>query len=1466
MEHIAIVGLGCLFPEADSIEQYWQNLLACRDCSSALSRAETEVDPALYYHATPGTGDKINYNRNGHIRGFQFDAQGYALPAQQLQTLDNLFKWTLYAAQQALTDSGYRHQPEKLARTGLLIGNIGMPTHSSKQLMSAFYHQLLTPYLQQLLGRSDFCFVSPWQQKSLSDLNLLTNSHNATVAALALGLQGPSYALDAACASALYAIKMASEYLIDGKADMMLTGAVCHADHIYLDHGFNVLRAFPDNGESIPFDRRSQGLKAGEGAGIIAIKRYADAVRDNDKIYAVIEAIGLSNDAGRRHLLVPDIQGQQLALARAYGTEPPDIDYLECHATGTPVGDQIELSAVEAFFRNAATRPLLGANKIINGHMLTASGMASLFKVILAMQHNVIPPTPGVEQMVATATGDITLHDIVRQARPWPQRQRPKRAAINAFGFGGVNAHLVLSEQHASWRSTVPPSPAAAPQMQPLALVGIALQLAETEQNGHLDQSLRRGRQHYAPLPATRWLGIEQLPTLLAQRGIDTPPIGSWIEAFEFDCHYFRLPPNVVGAHLLSHLFLLPIAERAFLDAGYLLDGNYRNIAVIVASGSDYNCQRYQARYEISWQLEQSLRCHGIELSADDLQALQDVVKDALFPPPSAEGITGGIGNIVASRLAAYLHLTGPALALYSQENSAFKAIELAEFLLKRQQVDAVLIAGCSFGGSLESVLWDQQPVCVNQAPGDGGAVIILQREQDALESATPIYATLEGLSITHQTADSLQHQLDQQSMVQSAQHALQSAGCRAEQVDYIEIYCGARPAELESELSALAQVYSSGTRSQLPTIGTIKANYGHLLTAGGLLATIKCAFQLTQRYLPPLPHFYQSALLGEQAAGRFLLPQQTEVWSAEEGTLRRAAVNYIGMDHACSHLLLREPLSGERARPGLRCYTRSKAQPIMVYTGREKRLSDFMLNPQIMARFAALRASREAEQLANWNSNADQPLLPSAQGSAASALEPPIAQQHTAEQSDLTGTGRHSLLHQANTHLHYLQAEQRYFRLIAALLAQPMTPEQTVTAAPYFDYQQLIELTDGQVSRVLGAEYAAVDHYPIRTRMPSPPYLFVSRITALNAQKACLEPCMIEWEYDIQPDAWFLVDGETPPFVALESSHAMIVAFTVIGCDHLFKGQLCYRAVDSETVIHSEMPRAGEVLRGRVNITSFVRAGAVVLIGYEYFCYVGERLVFKLVASSGFFSRREIANARELDTRSYFRDARPGTPFTPLRRCQQQQFGQQQLDAFMRGDIAGCFGAEYAMSANGDEQPLAAICSPAARMLQRVIAIDPRGGEWGLGSALGEQQIDPKHWAFAAHFKNDPVMPGTLLVEGCEQMVKFFVHYLGLANHPDLQRYTVCQHSYQAKFRGEVKCQPELLRYRLSCKSIACRYWPDGSTIASIELRFIVEILYRGSIIGVADNLAAGYRHRHAAAIDPATTQTALLAQESRS
>jgi acyl transferase domain-containing protein len=288
--------------------------------------------------------------------------------------------------------------------------------------------------------------------------NLRAGGMPVRVVSAALGLHGPHLTLDAACSSALYALRFASDFLAAGRADLMVAAAVCAPDLLMTHLCFSALQAYPRNGLSLPFDARSGGVITGQGAGALVLKRLPDALRDSDRVYAVVESVGLSNDGAGRHALAPNVRGQVDAYQRAYagtGIDPATIQYLECHATGTSVGDVAELAGIDQFFGARGRLPYLGSVKSNVGHLLTAAGMPSLVKVILAMRHGVIPPTIGVTEPL---TGAQCVRNLVRDRMPWPDGNQgpdgsrraggdapPRRAAVSAFGFGGANAHAVLT-------------------------------------------------------------------------------------------------------------------------------------------------------------------------------------------------------------------------------------------------------------------------------------------------------------------------------------------------------------------------------------------------------------------------------------------------------------------------------------------------------------------------------------------------------------------------------------------------------------------------------------------------------------------------------------------------------------------------------------------------------------------------------------------------------------------------------------------------------------------------------------------------------------------------------------------------------------------------------------------------------------------------------------------------------------
>ncbi|MCK5838137.1 MAG: polyketide synthase, partial [Desulfobacula sp.] len=275
----------------------------------------------------------------------------------------------------------------------------------------------------------------------------------AAILARAMGFEGTSFTLDAACASSLYSIKLACEHLHLKKADIMVAGGVSRPDSLYTQIGFSQLQALSPTGRCSPFDKDADGLVVGEGTGIVVLKRLEDAINSGDKIHAVITGAGVSNDI-EGTLVGPASEGQVRAMIQAYkqaSWTPLDIQYMECHGSGTPVGDQIELSSIHALldaFDCPDKHLSIGSVKSMTGHLLTAAGATGFIKTILSMNEGFLPPSLNYSAPSSKSLLNKSNIKVQTRVEDWNPESihSPRRAGISAFGFGGINAHLLVEE------------------------------------------------------------------------------------------------------------------------------------------------------------------------------------------------------------------------------------------------------------------------------------------------------------------------------------------------------------------------------------------------------------------------------------------------------------------------------------------------------------------------------------------------------------------------------------------------------------------------------------------------------------------------------------------------------------------------------------------------------------------------------------------------------------------------------------------------------------------------------------------------------------------------------------------------------------------------------------------------------------------------------------------------------------
>ncbi|HYO87193.1 MAG TPA: PfaB family protein, partial [Candidatus Limnocylindrales bacterium] len=887
-EPIAIIGLSCLFPGAVTPDEYWHNLVNGLNTTSVATEEQFGADPKVYFDAERRRPDTTYSLRGGYVRA----------PIHIPEGMDKTAGWSLYVAREALNDSGNLHRAGELARCGLILGNLSFPTQESHSLLASVYNPALEQAISEITGIDGFQL--PPASRAHAPASVLRSP--AAVVADDLRLGGPQFCIDAACASSLYAVGLACALLSAGQADLMLAGAVSAADPLFVNMGFTHFGAYPDRGASCPLDANSEGLIAGEGAGLFVLKRYTDALRDGDVIHAVIAGIGLSNDGRGKHPLTPNSSGQILAFERAYqqGIDPRTVQYIECHASGTPLGDKTELRSMDEFFGATNPTPLIGAVKANQGHLLTVAGHASLLKVILSMRHGLLPATIGVQNPLTSQ--HFGVEQIVRKNTPWLQAE--KTAGINAFGFGGVSAHLLLQNPAAASKTHARSH--AKPDRPKLAIVGMDAVFGGCDGLDAFAQAIYDGTPQFVLLPPRRWKGLAE-----------DAPAGAYIESFEIDFLRFKFPPKEEDQPTPQHLLLLKVADNAVQDAGLAQDSN---VAVIVVLGTELSLHQYRTRLNLSWQIRQRLADSGFALDAD-VDELERAAKDAISPLVQANQYTSYIGNIVSSRVSALWNFSGPAFTLSSAENSVFKALEVAQILLADPDLDAVVVGAVDLAAGVENVVVrrGQHPLNTGSVtmsfdrdangwiPGEGAGAVVLKRASQTHDQR--VYATLEGIAVLHGD--------DAGTVAQAIRGALGAAQVTARDIGYVEASAGGIAAQDEAETAGLNRVYTGAGGTPPTALGSIKALVGHTGAAAGMASLIKAALCLQRRFIPATPNWTGPKTPDDWVQSAFYVAPHSRTWFSPAGTTRRAAISGLGEDGTCAHVILSDTGVPAPVEPG---------------------------------------------------------------------------------------------------------------------------------------------------------------------------------------------------------------------------------------------------------------------------------------------------------------------------------------------------------------------------------------------------------------------------------------------------------------------------------------------------------------------------------------------------------------------
>jgi len=1456
---IAVVGMAGLFPGAADTEAYWKNIVSKVELSERVPEDRWILSPETLY-AEEHLPDRMISKRACLIKDFRFDPRDINLDDNLLSILDPLHQMALHTGRAALRDC---IAPVDRNRTGVILAAIVLPTDASSRITRRICG---AAFEAAVLGHGSGAMAS----EPITPHQALAAKVTALPAALlstGLGLMAGSFTLDAACASSLYAVKFACDELHSRRADTMLAGGVSRPEGLYTQVGFSQLRALSPSGRCSPFDASADGLVVGEGAGILVLKRCDDALRDGDRIYGLIRGIGLSNDM-RGNLLAPESEGQLRAMEMAYQAarwSPRDVSLIECHGTGTPVGDTIELQSLRRLWGKAGWDPgqcAIGSVKSMIGHLLTAAGAASLIKTLLALSQRMLPPSLNFKAPPADSPLLNSPFRVQCDAEEWPGPEvRPLRAAVSAFGFGGINGHLLLESEPQN--TSMPPvtnSMLNRPEERKrvdIAIVGMDCHFGALDSLKAFEEAALNGHSSIRERPPHRWMGAESsigypLPT----------PHGAYISEFDFDAGWFHIPPSEIDDILPQHLLMLKVAAGAMADAGLPLHQHRPGMGTVIGIDFDYGATDFHLRWNMHNRLDDWLERFSPGLGTSDKDRLEpdaveewlEGLKDASGPPLTASRTLGALGGIIASRIARECRFGGPSFVMSAEENSGIKALQLASGFLLDEAVDAVLVGAVDLTGDIRHVLTAHavhpfsdghqvrpfDPGADGGLPGEGAAAMVVKRLDDAQRDGDCIYGIVEsfGQASGGGAFGSNQEHPDQAvgRYCRSFHAALSDAGISSSAIGLVETHGSAQPDEDTVEAAALAQIIGADRhqRSRPCAIGSVKQIIGHTGICSGFASLIRACLALHRKTLPPLLGYRQAS--GDSLSpGLFHAPLHTGHWDAEESRGgRRAAAAALASDGNVMHVVVRSH-EATVGRTGTSDPIDSRPDDLLSDdpykpTGRKRTI--MLGRPPYRPPIPPAGVGRQNDLhppivAGTGDETRRSPALNTLSGNRSGILEKlnqtieatgEAHRQFLAFSRDLSAAYARHLASHSRMHLSEspspLPSGDTGGGDIAAVDA--VSPASQSIA---YSRGMCMEFAVGSIGAVLGPEYSDIDAYPYRVRLPDEPLMLVDRILSVGGERNRLGPGCVVTEHDVLPQAWYLDGGHAPVCISVEAGQADLFLCSYLGIDHAVKGERVYRLLDATVEFHRSLPSVGDTIRYTIHIDRFARQGETYLFFFRFKGYIGDQLLITMTdGCAGFFTQKEIRESGGIILTKEESETRPGrcpADWKPLAPEAAGAFDDDAIDALRQGDLEGAFGRAFRGMAIS---PSLRLPGNRMRLIDRILTYDPRGGRYGIGMIRAEADIHSDDWFLACHFKDDMVMPGTLMYECCAHALRIFLQRMGwVATSQDAVYEPIPGIRSVLRCRGPVTPTTRHVHYEVHVKELG--YGPEPYAVADAHM-----------------------------------------------
>lgn len=440
VQDIAVIGMAGKFPQADDLDEFWDNLRGGKICIGSFPKERQpyaeqymrkfDMDLLIQDNCIDENGNiHVNYQKRGYMKRVDFfDANFFDIPPREAKAMDVNQRLFLESAYEAIEDAGYCDQSIYGKNVGVFVGIDHVEEHKYKKIAAD----------------DPMVVTGTWPGILASRLSYIYNFH------------GPCMVLDTACSSGLVSVHEACKAIQNGECEMAIAGGL--SSFYYLPYHFTTDQVDLESIESPDdtvrtFDNGANGTTWGEGLGVIMLKPLDKAIEDGDLIHAVIKGSAINNDGASNGITAPNAEAQEMLLKSAWdnaGINPETIRYIEAHGTGTVLGDPIEIKAMTNAFRSYTNRKqfcAVGSSKPSIGHLVGASGMASIIKVIKMLESGEMIGSKNFEcpnRFINFADSPIYINDKLRS---WKSEEEPRRAGVNSFGFSGTNCHVVLEEK-----------------------------------------------------------------------------------------------------------------------------------------------------------------------------------------------------------------------------------------------------------------------------------------------------------------------------------------------------------------------------------------------------------------------------------------------------------------------------------------------------------------------------------------------------------------------------------------------------------------------------------------------------------------------------------------------------------------------------------------------------------------------------------------------------------------------------------------------------------------------------------------------------------------------------------------------------------------------------------------------------------------------------------------------------------